>query len=302
MKRFWKGLRFCSLAGGLFLLSGTVHAQDVQVRRASAIIGSTVQLSQGGAFGKVEDIVFNEDGCVEYLVVGHEQQYIALPYTVTQVNIQQHVVVVNAPRETVVQLTVPRDQLPTFSDRTFYQRVQTVYGDRLRGGADINRSNRGERANPGNTPRRPEANRPENSDRDPAGAPRRPAARSNEREEARPEKGDRPNPSRRPEGGDRPDARNRPEGGNRPDAARRPEGGDRPNADRPSSRNERPDGNNRPDAKNADRERNNGAERPEAGAPGNGRQRPSGSGRPEGANPNEERPENSAPGTRRSGQ
>src|SRR5215207_4604642 len=63
-----------------------------EMRRASQILGSSVRLNDGTGYGKVEDFVIGPDNSIEYLIVNHENQYTALPYSVGQFNPTQRVV------------------------------------------------------------------------------------------------------------------------------------------------------------------------------------------------------------------
>src|SRR6266568_2825849 len=44
-----------------------------QVRRVSAVIGASVALTAGETFGKVEDIIINDQGCIDFVVVVFEE-------------------------------------------------------------------------------------------------------------------------------------------------------------------------------------------------------------------------------------
>jgi hypothetical protein len=49
------------------------------MRRVRQILGSTVRLNDGSGCGMFEDIVIVPDERVEYLVVSHDGQFVALP-------------------------------------------------------------------------------------------------------------------------------------------------------------------------------------------------------------------------------
>src|SRR3954451_16729616 len=53
-----------------------------EMRRASQILGSSVRLNDGTGYGKGEDFVIGPDNSIEFLIVNHENQYTALPYSV----------------------------------------------------------------------------------------------------------------------------------------------------------------------------------------------------------------------------
>lgn len=101
-----------------------------QVTRVSTVIESKVML-QSESIGQVTDIVINDHGCIEYLVVHYGEEYIAVPWTVVQVNYQQHTVVIRntqVTREKLKTLTFTKDRLPSLSDQRFVQNMRTVWG------------------------------------------------------------------------------------------------------------------------------------------------------------------------------
>src|SRR5262245_45370093 len=51
----------------------------VKFRKVTTIIGTEVRL-KSGALGKVADIVVNEDGCLDYLIVRDEDEFVAIPW------------------------------------------------------------------------------------------------------------------------------------------------------------------------------------------------------------------------------
>jgi len=52
-----------------------------QVRKISTIMGSEVRM-RPSVLGKVADIVINDDGCIDYLIVQDAEEYIAVPWGV----------------------------------------------------------------------------------------------------------------------------------------------------------------------------------------------------------------------------
>src|SRR4051812_10708442 len=104
-------IRLNALACGVALaVSGLAAAQDAvqetrtttttpggtttttEIRRVSQVIGSTVALQGANDFGKVEDIVLNDNGCIEYVVITHDNQFAMLPWTAANLNFNRRVV------------------------------------------------------------------------------------------------------------------------------------------------------------------------------------------------------------------
>src|SRR5439155_15936693 len=93
------------LTGGLLsssLIVATVlwaSAQEVQVerprgrvaaaagiRRTSVVIGATVSIENNVSAGKVEDLVINDNGCIDYMVVLNEDKYVLVPWTAATID------------------------------------------------------------------------------------------------------------------------------------------------------------------------------------------------------------------------
>jgi len=120
-----------------FLLAGTslTFAQDTNVRtsshlrRVSVVLGSSVTLERGGDVGKVEDVILNDDGCPEYVVIRYEDAYIAVPWTVTTVNFDERVVRLDISRDRLRDIpTFSRDRWPDFARGEYRDRLRKVFG------------------------------------------------------------------------------------------------------------------------------------------------------------------------------
>src|SRR5262249_17918127 len=70
----------------------TPAGPTAELRRVSQILGSSVRLQDGSGYGRVEDIVLSEDGCIEYAVISRENQYALLPWGIANVDYSQRVV------------------------------------------------------------------------------------------------------------------------------------------------------------------------------------------------------------------
>src|SRR5262245_2090648 len=107
----------------------------VQFIRSSTVIGTSLVLGRE-SLGKVTEVVFNSDGCIEYLVVQDTEGFIVVPYSVVTINPDQRAIVVQSTTVAVDKLRELRfteGRWPNFADPTFTQRVQTVWGTSARG-------------------------------------------------------------------------------------------------------------------------------------------------------------------------
>ena len=101
------------------------------VRRTSSVIGATVALQNNVSAGKVEDLVINDNGCIEYMVVLNEDRYVLVPWTATTVDFGRRTVAVEIGREKFRDVpTFTRERWPDLSDRTYVEKLHTYYGVR----------------------------------------------------------------------------------------------------------------------------------------------------------------------------
>jgi hypothetical protein len=94
--------------------------------RSSALIGSTANFQGGTALGKVTDVVINDGGCVEYVVVGYQNRFVPVPWMAMTYNSGNRTFLLRIDQ---AQL----GQIPTFAQFTelsntqFAQKVNTFY-------------------------------------------------------------------------------------------------------------------------------------------------------------------------------
>lgn len=205
------------LACGLLLAASTAAlAQEVrerttvrteertgttEVRRVTEVIGSPVMLQGQTRYGQVEDIVFNENGCIDYIVASADGRFVVLPWAAGRFDHRQRVVAFDVSREQLQPLIFEGANWPTaIGQPDFTQRVQRVFGDRairreLRDGdvrprgAEL-REERQERRQQRRDERR--ERRAEARDRDRGEVEAQPNDAPRERPEARPGEGERP--------------------------------------------------------------------------------------------------------------
>jgi hypothetical protein len=67
------------------------------------VIGSSVQLQAGGTFGKIEDIIINDQGCVDFVIVLFEEKLFAVPFSITRVDFARRAVTIDVERELLLR-------------------------------------------------------------------------------------------------------------------------------------------------------------------------------------------------------
>jgi sporulation protein YlmC with PRC-barrel domain len=100
---------------------------NTEMRRASEIIGSTVRLNDGSGYGRVDDFVIGPDNQLEYLVVSHDRNYVALPWAAGQFIPGQRIITYDVAPTAIQPLFFPRNAWPNFSDPVYVRRVQTIF-------------------------------------------------------------------------------------------------------------------------------------------------------------------------------
>jgi PRC-barrel domain len=120
--------RIQSIVGGglacfLLLLGTSLAYSQSPVRRVSALIGSAVELQAGGKFGEIEDLIINDEGCIDFLVVVFEDKLIAIPFGVTRVDFGRRVVFIDVERELLLRApSFARKQFPDLSSSSEFGR------------------------------------------------------------------------------------------------------------------------------------------------------------------------------------
>jgi len=101
-----------------------------EIRRVTQVIGSNVALQGANDYGKVEDIVFDENGCIEYLVFAHDNQFAMLPWTAANLNYNRRVVMFDVTPQVIQPLFFARKAWPNRIDSGFTTKIQKAFGQK----------------------------------------------------------------------------------------------------------------------------------------------------------------------------
>lgn len=129
------GLAFC------LVLAGTAGAQapreravgrsSGEVRRASEVIGAHVRLESGRAEARVVDLVLNERGCAEFVVVSLHDKFIAVPFDFVTVDFGDRVVRLDMSEDRLREApSFDRDNFRMLSEARFRERVSRFFARR----------------------------------------------------------------------------------------------------------------------------------------------------------------------------
>jgi len=100
-----------------------------QAYRVKNILGTKVSIQGDVSIGTVDDIVFNDDGYIEYLIVNNDNQLRTIPWAAAKFNFERRTATVNI-SQTQYQ-TVPTytpDRYPTFFSPNYRTEVYRFYG------------------------------------------------------------------------------------------------------------------------------------------------------------------------------
>lgn len=100
-----------------------------EAQRARSIIGSTLMLRGGTSAGKVDDIVFSNDGHIQYLVVEENGKHVLVPWEAVKYDLGKRTVSVDIPVDQFRQVpTFARDAWPNVYDPGYQQKINGYYG------------------------------------------------------------------------------------------------------------------------------------------------------------------------------
>lgn len=107
-----------------------VQAQPpIQTYRAKSVLGSKVIIEGNVAVGTVDDIVFADDGYLEYLIILNDNKLVTVPWEAAKFNFEKRTAVVNiTPERFKVIPTYSIDQYPVFSTPKYRVETYKYYG------------------------------------------------------------------------------------------------------------------------------------------------------------------------------
>lgn len=103
------------------------NGTTTEVRRISQLIGSNVRLRGNNNYGKVEDVVLDNNGGIGYLVVSNGGRYAMLPWNAANVNYGQRVVSYDVAPQAIQPLFFQQNAWPNITDQQFTTRMQQVF-------------------------------------------------------------------------------------------------------------------------------------------------------------------------------
>jgi len=121
------------LLGSSMAVADDRPSEGGRVRKVTAIIGSSVTVQRGEMrLGKVTDLVINEGGCIDYLVVDSDDGFVVVPWGVVDYNVERRTIVISheISRERLKDITFTRDRWPDLYESRFTQKLRTAWGEK----------------------------------------------------------------------------------------------------------------------------------------------------------------------------
>lgn len=106
----------------------TGDSRQPQTHKVKAVLGTKVSIQGGLTIGTVDDVIFDDDGYIDYLVVLNEGKYVVVPWQAAKFNFEQRAATVNITQQQFQQVpTFTGQAWPTF-DTGYQQRIYGYYG------------------------------------------------------------------------------------------------------------------------------------------------------------------------------
>jgi hypothetical protein len=115
------------------LLAATAAGQESRPAkstvRAKSILGATVNISGGASAGTVEDIVFTEEGVIDYLIVAKDGRLVTLPWEAARFDYGKRAATVEITQEQYRKVpTYTAERYPDFYAPAYRTEVYKYYG------------------------------------------------------------------------------------------------------------------------------------------------------------------------------
>jgi hypothetical protein len=138
VKRFVGAVLTCWVVMGAASLA-TAQERRVEVReregraskplRAKDVLGAKVSIRGDVSVGTVDDIVFDRDGYIDYLLVLKDGKYVVVPWGAAKFNAESRAATVDITQEKFREIpTYTQERWPNFYDQTFRTQVYGYYG------------------------------------------------------------------------------------------------------------------------------------------------------------------------------
>jgi sporulation protein YlmC with PRC-barrel domain len=111
----------------------TTTTETPQAYRVKQVLGTKVSLKDGLSMGTVDDVVFNDQGQIEYLIVNNDNKLVTVPWEAAKFNFEKQTATVSiTPEQYRAIPTYTTSQYPVYFEPAYRTRVYGWYGLRPR--------------------------------------------------------------------------------------------------------------------------------------------------------------------------
>jgi sporulation protein YlmC with PRC-barrel domain len=111
----------------------TTSTESPHAYRVKQILGTKVSLKEGISIGTVDDVVFADNGQVEYLIVNNDSKLVTVPWEAAKFNFEKQTATVNITQDQYRAIpTYSVREYPVFFEPTYRTRAYGWFGLRPR--------------------------------------------------------------------------------------------------------------------------------------------------------------------------
>ncbi len=108
---------------------GAQRSAASQTYRAKQVLGAKLSITGNISIGTVDDIVFADDGYIEYLIVQNEGKMVTVPWEAAKFDFEKRTATINVTQEQFKQVpTYTPAQYPTYSAPTYRTQIYKAWG------------------------------------------------------------------------------------------------------------------------------------------------------------------------------
>lgn len=105
------------------------RAAAPQTYRARSILGSKVNIQGNQGIGTVDDIVFGDDGYIDYVIVANEGKYVTVPWEAAKFDLEKRTASIEITQERYKEIPVfTAETWPNVYEPAYREKVYTYYG------------------------------------------------------------------------------------------------------------------------------------------------------------------------------
>src|SRR5688572_13758485 len=114
--------------------AATRPAASTQAHRAKQVLGAKVMIQGDLSIGTVDDLVFNDAGQVEFLIVANEGKLVTVPWQAAKFNFERQTATLNITQERFREIpTYTVREYPVYFEPAYRQRAYGWFGLRVPG-------------------------------------------------------------------------------------------------------------------------------------------------------------------------